>query len=165
MSINNNSFSTSTNIQFGSRELGKLWWNAQDFQLPALTLSPPQVNNRSGAMINLAADTVDYGDLVVDLILDREWKVYDEVYQHFVKRLNVETGEFVNYGQFDLWLEVFNGKGESVKKFWFYNCRLTSFGDMTFSTQDTEDTLNILNMTFVFDYFDYDSNFRKESLD
>lgn len=164
MSINNNSYSTSSNIQFGSSEMKKMWFNAQTFQLPSITLSPPQVNSRSGALINLASDTADYGDLTVDLILDKEWVVYDNVYNHFVKRLNVETGNFEPFAQFDLWIEIFNGEGNSVKKFWFYNCRLTSFGDMNFSVQDTEDELNLLNMTFVFDYMDYDNTFRKESI-
>ena len=165
MAINNNSFSTSTNIQFGSSAMEGLWWNAQTFQLPSITMQPPQINSRSGALINLASDTVDYEDLNIDLILDKEWKVYDELYKHFLKRLNVETGEFLKYDQIDLWIEIFNGAGESVKKFWFYNCRLTSFGDMTFDTQDSEDVLNVLNMTFSFDYLDYDSNFRKAQYD
>ncbi len=161
----NNSFSTNTNIQFGSSEMKTMWWQAQTFQLPIITLSPPQINSRSGALINLASDTVDYGDLSVDLILDKEWVAYDELYQHFIKRLNVETGNFEQFEQFDVWIEVFDGEGKSVKKFWFYNCRLTSFGDINFSVYDTEDQLNVLNMTFVFDYMDYSGgSFRDQKL-
>lgn len=162
MSINNNSYSTSSNIQFGSSEMKDIWWNAQTFQLPAITLSPLKVNTRSGAMIGLASDTVEYDDLSIDIILDKEWKVYDELYAHFLKRLNVETGEFLKYDQFDLWVEIFNGKGESVKKFWFYNCRLLSFGDVAFTTQSADDEHNYLNMSFTYDYMDYSNSFLKE---
>lgn len=162
MSINNNSYSTSTNIQFGSKEMDGLWWNATSFQLPSIALTPPKVNTRSGAPVNLASDTVDYEDLSIDLILDKQWVVYDELYKHFVKRLNVETGKFINYGQFDLWIQILDGEGNLVKKFWFYNCRLTNFGDVNFSTQDAEDEHTVLNMMFTFDYLDYDDNFRKE---
>ena len=161
MSINNNSYSTVSNISFGSNEMKNLWWNAQTFQLPAITTTGIKINTRAGAMIGLASDTVEYDDLSIDLILDKEWKVYDELYAHFLKRLNVETGEFLKFDQFDLWVELFNGEGHSVKKFWFYNCRLQSFGDMLFNTQTSEDELNVLNMTFSFDYLEYDNTFLK----
>ena len=162
MSINNNSYSTSSNIQFGSSEMKDIWWNAQTFQLPAINMTPPKVNTRSGAFVNLASDTVDYDDLTIDIILDKEWKIYDELYAHFLKRLNVETGEFLKEGTFDLWIEFFDGTGKSIKKFWFYRCRLLSFGDMQVTTQTSEDEHNYLSMTFTYDYMDYDNNFLKE---
>ncbi len=164
MAVNNNSYSTESNIIFGSTALQNIWWNAQTFQLPSISLSPPQVNTRAGALINLAGDTVDFGDLSIDLILDKEWRVFDELYAHFVKRLNVETGKFIKYGQFDLWVEFFDGEGNSQKKFWFYNCRMTSFGDLSLTTQGTEDDLNVLNVSFVFDYMDYSNSFYKERI-
>lgn len=163
MAIQNsaNSFSTSTNIQFASLEMPDIWWNAQSFTVPSIVVTPPQINNRSGALVNLGSDTTNFDELNISVILDNEWKVYDELYAHFVKRLNVETGEFIKEGTFDIWIQFFNGKGEPVKKFDFYRCRLTSFGGLDVSTQDTEDTLNTLQLTFVFDYMDYDNSFRK----
>lgn len=161
MSNNNNSFTTATNIQFGSTEMPGVWWNAQTFSLPAMSLAPPQINNRSGALINLASDTVDYGELSIQVILDKEWKVYDELYIHFIKRLNVETGTFVKEGTFDMWIQMFDGQGNPRKKFDFHKCRLTSFGQLDFDVGDAEDTQNVFEMTFVFDYFDYDNQFRK----
>ena len=162
MARNENSFSTATNIQFGSNEMREVWWNAQTFSLPVITLNPPQINNRSGALINLGSDTADYGELSIQVILDKDWKIYDELYSYFVKRLNVETGEFTKEGTFDLWAQFYDGQGDPVKKFDFFRCRMTSFGGVDFTTQDSEDSHNILDMTFVFDYMDYDSNFFKE---
>ncbi len=161
---NNNSYTTSTNITFGSDELKETWWFAQTFSLPGLSMSPPQVNNRSGAMVNLAPDVVDYGELSMDVLLDKEWKVYDSLYAYFIKRLNVETGTFEKYKQFDLWVEFHNGEGTKTKKFWFYKCRMTNFGDLTLDTQDPEDTLNTFTMSFVFDYFDFENYFFKERI-
>ena len=161
MAINSNSFTTATNIQFGSLEMKEMWWNAQTFSLPEITLAPPQVNNRSGALINLGSDTVTYGELSIQVILDKEWKVYDSLYAHFVKRLNVESGVFAKEGTFDLWVQMFDGKGKAVKKFDFFRARLTSFGQIEFDSTDSEDTNNVLEMSFVFDYFDYDNIFDK----
>lgn len=159
-----NSFSTNTNIQFGSLDMPNIWWNAQAFSLPDITLSPPQINNRSGALVNLGPDTVDYGELNVELILDKEWVVYDEVYAYFLDRLNVETGEFIKEGTFELWIQMYDGKGKPIKKFNFYKCRLTSIGGLDFNSSDTEDTLNVLNLSFVFDYLDYDNQFIKKRI-
>ena len=158
-----NSFSTITNIQFGSLEMPDIWWNAQSFSVPSIMVSPPKINNRSGAVINLGSDTTDYEELTLTAILDKEWKVYDELYQHFITRLNVETGEFIKEGTFDIWIQFFNGEGDLVKKFDFFRCRLINFGGLEVTTQDTEDTLNTLDLTFVFDYMDYDHSFRKVS--
>lgn len=158
--MSNNSFTTKTNIMFGSTEMKDIWWNAQNFDLPGIVMAPPEINTRSGTSINLGSDTVDYEDLNISLILDKQWKVYDEVYAHFLERLNVETGEFIKNETFDLWVEFFDGNGESTKKFWFYDCRLTSFGSISFSTQDPEDSQNTLDLTFVYDYFEYNNTFK-----
>ena len=159
--INNNSLTTQTNFQFGSSELDNIWWNATTFEIPGLTLAPPKINGRAGATINVAADVAEYEDISISLLLDKEWKVYDELYQYFINRLNVETGQFLKDGRFDLWLEVFDGEGKSVRKFWFYNCRVTLFGELSLDTQDSEDGNHILSMVFLYDYFDYDSKLAK----
>lgn len=154
MSINNNSFSTSSNIRFGSKALENMWWNAQTFSLPSISLEPPRHNTRAGAMVNLASDTVTFGDLSIEVILDKEWKVYDAIYQHFVQGLNVEHADFEKEDSFDIWLDFYNGAGEAVKRFWFYKCRITEFGGIDVSTTDPEDEHNTFNISFVFDYMD-----------
>ena len=163
MSLSNNSYSTGTAIQFGSADLPSVWVNAQTFSLPTISLSPPKVNSRSGALVNLASDTVEYDDLSVEVILDKDWEVWNNLYGHFLNGLNVEEGTFLKENIFDVWLEFFNGEGKSVKKFMFYKCRLVSFGDISLSTMDTEDELNTLSLGFVFDYMeDMEITFKKQ---
>ena len=123
-------------------------------------MAPPKVNGRAGAMVNLAADNADYGELSIEAILDKDWKVYTSLYEHFVNRLNVESGQFIKYGQIDIWVETYNGEGKKTSRFDFYNCRLTSFGAVDFMTTTPEDELNFLTLNFVFDYFDYNNTFR-----
>ena len=154
MALSSTSFSTVSNVQFGSIELPNVWVNSQTFSLPTITLSPPKMNTRSGAMVALASDTVEYEDLTVDIILDKEWKVWNDLYQYFLNGLNVEEGTFLKENVFDTWIEFFDGNGKSVKKFMFYKCRLVSFGDINLSTMDSEDELNNLSLSFVFDYME-----------
>jgi hypothetical protein len=165
-SINANSYTTKTNIQFGSAALKDTWWAAQSFTLPAITMAPPRVNSRSGAMINLAPDTTEYGELMIDAIIDKEWKVYKSLYEFFVDRLNVESGQFIKFGQIDIWVETYNGEGKKTSRFDFYNCRLTNFGEVDFNTTNADDEHNYLTLGFTFDYFDFNNTFRiKQSTD
>lgn len=162
MAINNNSFSANTNIQFGSKELEGVWFNAQSMIIPSMSFSPPKVGGRQGVQINLGSDTVTYTELVFDIIIDREWKVYDEIYQFFIETINIEKGIY-RPKQFDMWTDIRNGKGEVVKKFWFYNCRLSDISEINVSIVDPSDELNVMTLTLAFDYMDYDNSFRKES--
>ncbi len=163
MALNENSFNTQSNIQFGSATLPKVWVNSQTFQLPGINLSPPQVNTRAGAMVGLAADTVDYDDLSIDVILDKEWNVWNNLYLYFLEGLNVEQATFDKAKSFDLWIEFFNGDGKSMKKINFYRCRLLSFGNIQATTTDSEDPLNTLTLTFMFDYMeDMENTFKKQ---
>ena len=163
MSINNNSFSTATNITFGSNVLDGIWLNAQSCIIPSLSLSPPKIGGRRGAQINLAGDTVTYTDLTIDVILDKEWEVYDNIYKYFLDGLNVEKGTFSSQA-FDLWLEIRDGSGKPRKKFWFYNCRLNDLGEVPVSNIDAGDELNVFTLAFTFDYMEYDNSFFTASL-
>ncbi len=163
MALSQNSFSTSSNVQFGSIHLPNVWVNSQTFTLPSINMAPPKVNGRAGAQVALAADVVEYDDLTVDIILDKQWKVWNDLYQHFLNGLNVEQGTFSKENIFDTWIEFFDGEGKSVKKFNFYKCRLLSFGDVSLTTMDGEDQLNTITLSFTFDYMeDTEISFAKQ---
>jgi len=162
MSINNNSYSTNTNISFGSKELDDLWLQAQSCSVPGISMSPPKVGGRAGAQISLAADNVTYTDLTIDMQMDKNWETYDIIYKYFLQGLNVEKGTFSNNKKFDLWLDIHIGTGDVVKKFWFYNCRLMDIGEIPLDVSDSDDTINEISLTFQFDYMDYDNSFFKE---
>jgi hypothetical protein len=158
----NNSFSTTTNIAFGARELPDVFFNAQSFTLPALTFNPPNIGGRAGAVVKLPSDTVTYDELTIAVILDKNWKVYTDIYTHFVKHLNVEDTTFSD-GKFDIWLDVRDGKGHIIKKFWFYDARILTIDGVDFDSTDDSDTPIVINITFTFNYMDFDNTFKKLS--
>jgi len=159
MAINNNSYSTNTNISFGSAELDDLWLQAQSCSVPGISMSPIKAGGRSGAQTAFAADTVTYTDLTIDMQMDKDWKVYDIIYKYFLDGLNVEKGTFSNAKKFDLWLDIHIGKGDVIKKFWFYNCRLMDIAEIPVDVSDDSDAINEISLTFQFDYMDYDNSF------
>ena len=153
MALGNNSFTTVSNIRFGSAEMMKIWWNVQEINLPSMTFQGPNIGGRAGAQINLASDSVDYGELTLSVILDKDWKVYDEIYDYFLEGLNVETGKFSHYKKFELWVEFVDGKGQVKRRFWFHDCRLSSFDGLLVTTKEDEDSNQVMSLTFDYLYY------------
>jgi hypothetical protein len=162
MAINNNSFSSNTNIEFGSNELGDFWLNAVQCSIPGISFSPPEVDGRSGRMITLAADNVVFSDLVITVLLDKDWKMYDIIFDTFVEMLNVEEGTF-KQKKFDMWLQIKDGTGKLIKKFDFYGARLIDVGEFDMDIRDGEDSNIEIILTFRFDYMDFNkTHFKKK---
>jgi len=152
----NNSHATSTNIRFGALELPDLWWNVHSIEIPTISMDVPRGNSRSGASATMAADVCNFTDLTVELSIDKDWKVYKDVYQYFLEGLNVENAKFSHFKKFELWVEFVDGKGKSQQKFWFHSCRLMDFGGIVVSPNDPEDVTQTLTLTFSVMYYDHD---------
>ena len=152
----NNSYSTSTSVRFGAKELPDTWWNVMSFEMPTISLDTPKFNSRPGATSAIAADTCTYTDFGVELILDKDWKIYDELYQYFLEGLNVENAKFSHQKKFELWIAFYDGKGKEVKKFWIHSARLLEFGGILATPNDAEDTQQTLALSFSILYFQPD---------
>jgi hypothetical protein len=135
--------------------------NAVQCSIPGISFNPPEVDGRTGRMITLAADNVVFSDLVITVLLDKDWEVYNTIFETFVKMINVEEGRFEQQ-KFDLWLDIFDSKGNFVKKFWFYGARLIDVGEFDLDVRDGEDSNIEIILTFRFDYMEYDKIHFKE---
>jgi len=163
MAVNNNSFSTNTNIEFGAKELGDFWMNAVQCSIPGISFSPPEIDGRSGRMLTLAADNVVFSDLVITVLLDREWEIYDTLFTTFIEMLNIEEGTF-KQKEFDMWLQIKDGTGKDIKKFDFYGAKLIDIGEFDMDVRDGEDTQIEVILTFRFNYMDFDSIQKKKNI-
>jgi hypothetical protein len=163
MAINNNSFSTNTNISFGSNELDNFWLNAVSCSIPGISFSPPEIDGRTGRMYTLPADNVQFSDLVITVLLDKEWEMYDIIFETFVDMVNIEEGTF-SQKKFDLWLDIKDGTGKQVKKFWFYGARLLDVGEFDLDVRDGEDSNIEIILTFRFDTMEYNNTHLKKKL-
>ena len=153
MSIQNNSYSTKTNIRFGSNDFKDVWFNVNSMILPTISFDPPQMNVRSGANVALAPDTAVYTDLSIEVIIDKNWEVFDYIYSYFLQGLNVENGKFSHYKKFELWLEFLTGEGKVTKKFNFHSCRLTEFTGLEALPNSGEDELQVMSLTFNVEFY------------
>jgi len=156
MAIQNNSFSTVSNIRFGAVDLKDVWFNVNSMILPTISLAPPEMNTRAGANIHIAPDTAIYTDLSLEIILDKNWEVFDYVYSYFLQGLNVETGKFSHYKSFELWVEIVDGDGNPVKKFNFHSCRLSEFTGFETLPNSPEDEHQTMSLVFNVMYYSVD---------
>ncbi len=156
MAIQNNSFSTVSNIRFGANELKDIWFNAGTMILPTISFDPPQMNGRAGANVAIAPDVAQYTDLQVEIIIDKNWEVFDYVYSYFLQGLNVENGKFSHYKKFELWAEIVDGEGNAVKKFNFHSCRLSEFTGFEVLPNTQEDEHQTMSLTFNVTYYTVD---------
>jgi hypothetical protein len=164
MAINNNSFATNTNIEAGSNELSDFWLNVVQCSIPGISFSPAEVDGRGGRVFTLAADTVEFSDLVLTVLLDKEWNMYDTIFNTFVDMVNVETGQF-KQKKFDMWLQIKDGTGKIIKKFNFYGARLMDVGEFDMDVRDGDDSNIEVILTFRFDYMDFNGIHFKKSLE
>jgi len=161
----NNSFGVNSKIQFGSEQLDDLWLQAQSCVIPSITTTNYEVGGRAGAKIKVSADSVQYGQLQIEAIIDSDWAVYDTIYQRFLGNVNVQEGTFQR-PTFDLWLTIMSPDGrKEIRKFWFFNVKLEDIGEVQVMHSNTIDENLLLNLTFTFDYMDLDDSFRKVALD
>ena len=149
---NNLNFSQSNDFVCGTKELPESIYMIQRVSIPSIDLSPMELNSRAGAKFTVAGDTLTFGTLDLELLLDENYKSYKELYQLLVKHVSLEKGTFGDF-QFEFWVEGTNSMGNSKIKWEFHNCRFQSFGSVDFSTTDdlTERTFNI---SLKFDYYE-----------
>ena len=57
---------------------------------------------------------------------------------------------------FNVWLILLDKDGNQIRKFNFYDCRLTDISEITVSTFDEQDQLLTCTLTFDFMYMDFD---------
>lgn len=155
-----NSFSTQTNIQFGSTDLKDVWFYAQSCGIPGIQFAPMKVGGRGGVQLNMAPDTATYTDLTIDMPIEKDWSNYNAIYQHFLESINVDKGTFASR-KFDMWLDIYNTKGKKIKQFWFYGCLLNDISEIQVDVSDNDDTIMEVSLTFQFDYMDMDNSFFK----
>jgi hypothetical protein len=152
-----NSFSTITNIRFGSNTLKDFWWNVKALTLPTISLTPPEINTRAGANVALSSDTAVYTDLGIEIIMDKDWEMFDMIYSYFLEGLNVDTGKFSHFKKFELWAEFVDGEGNVVKKFNFHSCSVIDFTPPPVDLTDQDDTIHTMDITFNIMYYTVDN--------
>lgn len=149
--MNYNNLAQKTNYTAGSDKLELLPFYLTTVNLPGINLSHPSLSSRSGTLLNVTGDTVQYNALSFEMLVDEDFQIYHEFMDKIFNNINPETGTFASQ-EFDFWVEINNNKGNKLFKMEFYNCRIESVGDINLDSQDdmTEYTMSV---EIKFDYY------------
>ena len=149
--MNLNNLAQKTAWEAGSNKLQLANLYLQNFSIPGISFSHPDIYAHPAARLGLVADSISFNECSLDLLIDENYRMYFEIMDTVFKQINPENGTFANQ-EFDFFVNLKNQKGENVFTVNFFNCRFTSVSDITLSTQGDE-TYNTLSVSLRYDYY------------
>ena len=160
--MNYNNLAERTNFIAGSSAFSHIPFFLTSVNLPEINIQHPEVTGgRFTHNIKLPGDTIRYGTLNFEMLMDEDLLIYDELYRLLEKNTNPETNTFGDFS-FDFFVEMNDNLGHPSLVFHFDNCRISSIGSLQLDVSD-ESTNYKLNIDLVFDRF-YPIRHRKFNL-
>jgi hypothetical protein len=149
---NTRNFTHNSNFFFGTNLFGdESLFNIQTVNLPGLNFAHIQAGRQS-SMLNFQADTLNFNDLTVDIIVDEKLEVWKDIAGSMLKMREAESG----YGELiekNSWLEIQDDNGGSVLKLKFTNCLIESMDDLAYNT-NADDEIITMSVTIRYDYYE-----------
>lgn len=149
---NNRNFTHSSNFIFITNLFNdeQTSYAVQEVNLPGLSFSHVQASTRS-SMLNLQADTLNFNDLTLNLVVDENLKVWKEIVGKLTRMRDASTTEGENIEEMSF-LEVHDDNSKLVLKLEFSGCMIESIDDLSFSTI-SEDEIITCSVTLKYDYY------------
>jgi len=137
---------------------------AQQVLHPSMDINPAEQNYRRVGSIVTPGDTITFGTVTMDVLMDENMNVYQEMYD-WIKRL-VETNHRQNTGRLytrdtdalasysDITVSVLTSHNNVSRSFKYVNALPISLGDITFAATQEAQYITF-PISFRFDYFDF----------
>lgn len=150
--MNYNNLAEKTNFIAGSSAFEHIPFFLSSVNLPEISIDHPEISGgRFSHSIKLPGDTIKYGIVSFEMLIDEELLIYDELYKLVQKNTNPETNTFGDF-TFDFFIEVNDNKGHSVLTFHFDNCRISNISGLLLDSSD-DSTYHKLNIDLSYDRF------------
>ena len=149
--MNTLNYAQKTNFICGCSLFPDLEFYVQNITLPGITfqLSETKVLNLSHFT---ASTNHSYGDLGISFLLDEDYKIYDMFFNEMLNSKSLTNGTYAQRN-FDLWIQVYNNKGNLLFTEYFYNCMLSNIADIPLSTTDSS-VANTISVGIEFDWLE-----------
>lgn len=160
---NNRNFTHSSNFVFVTNLFNdeQTAYSIQEVNLPGLSFAHIQASKRS-AMLNFQADTLNFNDLTLNLIVDEELKVWKEIVTKLTRMRDAYTTEGENIEEMSF-LEIHDDNSNLVLKLAFSGCMIESIDDLSFTTI-SEDEIITCSVTLKYDYYQIEDGDNKAGL-
>lgn len=150
--MNYNNLAEQTNFIAGSSAFKHIPFFLSSITVPEMSVDHPEISGgRFSHNIKLAGDTIKYGTLSFEMLIDENLLIYDEIYNLIKSNTNPDNNTFGDF-MFDFFIEMNDNKGHSVLVFHFDNCRISSIGSLNLETSD-DNPYYKLSMEMMFDKF------------
>lgn len=130
----------------------------KNFSIPGISMSHIAMPTRSGVKLHLGADSMDFDNLDLEVLLDANFNTYFELLNIAMQEVDPEYDSFAT-PEFNLWCAVQNTKGEELFRFDFVNCRINSIGALS---MDPEAELgSTVSVNIAYDYYKWKRTIRQ----
>lgn len=113
----------------GSDQLKITPFFIKNFTIPSIAFSHPELSTRSGVKLHVGADSIDFNELNLDVVLDSNFSTYFELLDITFSEVDWEHDSFA-MPSFDLWVQVLNSNKIPLFRIDFKNCRVSSIGEV-----------------------------------
>jgi len=151
MENNTLNFAQKTNFIAGSPQFQGMEFYIKSVSLPGLSFSLVETSSQ-GMKHNLPSSTYSHGDLTFNVLIDEDFKVYDLFYNDMLKSKHSTSATYAPRF-FDLYINVYNNKGNILFTENFHNCLIENIGDLSLDTTDNGTTQD-MSVTIKYDWHD-----------
>ena len=144
-------FSQKTNFLAGSPQFPGMEFYVQSASLPGLTFNLPETKSQ-GMLHYLPSDSYSHGDLSLTALIDEDFLLYNLFYNEMLKSKDLTNPSYAQR-YFDLYIQIFNNKGNLLFTENFHNCLLESLGDVSLETTDNS-VAQTIQIGIKFDWSD-----------
>lgn len=148
-----------SNFMVGSDTLKITPFFIRAFNIPGISFSHPSMSTRSGVKLKLGADSMEFGDLDLEVLLDSDFNTYFELLDLVFKEVDWDYDSY-SMQQFDLWVVSRDSSGRELFRFDFFNCRINSIGNL--SLEPEADLGAMVSLSVSYDYYRWTKFERKE---
>lgn len=134
---------------------------AQAVQHPSMDMTPSEVAYPRVGSIVTPGDTISFGTLNMDVLMDENMKVYEELYEWFFQLVNENhknnTGRMFDTAKSsycDIRVTVLTSHNNGNRTIKYLNALPISLGDIAFTATSDEQYISF-PATFRFDYFEF----------
>lgn len=150
--MNYNNLAERSSFYAGSPQFKHVPFFITSISLPEISLDHPEISGgRFSHSIKLAGDTIRYGTLSLEMLVDEDLLIYDELYKLVINNTNPESNTFGDFS-FEFFVEINDNKGNTSVVFDFFNCRISSLGALELETTDDHTNYRI-SVDIMFDSF------------
>ena len=148
---NRRNFTHNSNFFFQTNLFGEdFTYNIQECNLPGMNFSHIQTS-KSSVFGNIEGDTITYNDLIVNIIIDEELKIWKEIVNVMQTMRNPITskGELIErYG----FLIIQDDNTNEILKLEFSNMMVETIDDLSYNT-NSEDDIITCSVTIKYDTY------------